>query len=211
KPKHAGISCVLIPLDSPGLTIRPIKRMNGDADFNELFFDEVRIPLGQVVGPLDGGWKVARTTLSHEHLTNFLGQQLSQANVVDRVIRTLAERIAAGEPVEAALRRRVAQAWVNTQVLRLNGMRNAAKLVQGQDPGPEGSIQKLVGQEEEKRLFELALDVQGAAGLAAPRWGGAYLSTRASTIGGGTSEIHRNKIAERVLGMPRDLWADEEA
>ena len=79
----------------------------------------------------------------------------------------------------------------------------------GEDPGAEGSIQKLFGQEEEKRLFELAVDIQGSDGLSALRWANAFLSTRASTIGGGTSEVHRNKIAERVLGMPRDLWASD--
>jgi 3-oxochol-4-en-24-oyl-CoA dehydrogenase len=209
QPKHEGISCVLIPLDAANLEIRPIKRMSGDYDFNELFFDEVRVPLANVVGAIDNGWKVARTTLSHEHLTNFLGQQLAQARVVDRVIGWLAEQEGGAGPVDPGLRKRVGQAWVNSQLLRLHGLRNVARMVAGEDPGAEGSIQKLFGQEEDKRLFELALDIQGAGGLSATRWANAFLSTRASTIGGGTSEVHRNKIAERVLGMPRDLWASD--
>ncbi|MBV9842138.1 MAG: acyl-CoA dehydrogenase [Sphingomonadaceae bacterium] len=208
-PKHEGISCVLIPLDAERLEIRPIKRMSGDHDFNELFFDEVRVPLANVVGAIDNGWKVARTTLSHEHLTNFLGQQLAQARVVDRVIGWLAEQDNVGGLADPGLRKRVGQAWVNSQLLRLHGLRNVARMVAGEDPGAEGSIQKLFGQEEDKRLFELALDIQGAGGLTATSWANAYLSTRASTIGGGTSEVHRNKIAERVLGMPRDLWASD--
>jgi len=208
-PKHEGISCVLIPLDSDRLEIRPIKRMSGDYDFNEIFFDEVRVPLANVVGAIDNGWKVARTTLSHEHLTNFLGQQLSHARVVDRVIGWLAGNEKSGAPIDSGIHKRVGQAWINSQILRLHGLRNVARMAAGEDPGAEGSIQKLFGQEEEKRLFELALDIQGSDGLSALRWANAFLSTRASTIGGGTSEVHRNKIAERVLGMPRDLWASD--
>lgn len=210
RPKHAGISCVLIPLGAPGVTIRPVRRNNGDYHFNEVFLDEVRLPRDHVVGALNDGWRVARTTLAHEHFTNFLGTQSAQANVVARIVRALAAREAAEGAPLPALRSRVAQAWANTMILRLHGLRNIVRVVDGDDPGAEGSIQKLVGQEEERRLYELMLDVRGAAGLVWDRWAGAYLSTKASTIGGGTSEVHRNKIAERVLGMPRDLWAGDE-
>src|SRR5690606_2216361 len=86
RPKHAGISCVLIPLRAPGVEVRPIRRMTGAYDFNEVFLDEVRVPLENVVGGLNNGWRVARTTLGHEHLTNFLGRQLRQDTVVDKVL-----------------------------------------------------------------------------------------------------------------------------
>lgn len=207
-PKHAGISCVMIPLDAPGVTIRPIRRMNGEPDFNEVFLKEVRVPLANLIGRVDEGWKVAKTTLAHEHSTNFLGAQLRQTFLVERIVGQLAKREAAGV-VEHGLRRRVAQAWINTQLLRLHGLRNMTSIVEGKEPGAEGSVLKLFGQEEEKRLYELALDVRGAEGLVADRPGRAYLGARAATVGGGTSEIHRNKIAERVLGMPRDPWADD--
>jgi alkylation response protein AidB-like acyl-CoA dehydrogenase len=209
-PKHDGISCVAIPMNSPGVEVRPIKRMTGVADFNEVFLDEVRVPLDSVFGKINEGWKVAKTTLSHEHLTNFLGRQLRAETVVATVLSRLAEREDKHGVVDTSLRRRVAQAFVNAQLLRLHGLRNVTKVQTGQDPGAEGSIMKLFGQEEEKRVFELAVDVKGSDGILAGTWPTAYLSTRASTIGGGTSEVHRNKIAERVLGMPRDIWADEE-
>ena len=204
-PKHDGITCVLIPLTSPGITVRPIRRISGTADFNEVFLDEVRVPLANVVGGINNGWKVARTTLSHEHLTNFLGAQMRQSRVVDRIITRLA-----GRDVEGGLRRRVLDAWINTQLLQAHGMRLVNVLGSGHDPGAEGSVLKLFGQEEERRLFELAVDAEGSAGLRLDRWAAAFLSTRASTVGGGTSEIHRNKIAERLLGLPRDPWADDD-
>jgi alkylation response protein AidB-like acyl-CoA dehydrogenase len=208
-PKHAGISCVLIPLDTPGLTIRPIRRSSGDPEFNEIFFDDARVPRDYIVGPVDSGWKVARTTLSHEHSTNFLGAQQRQALFVGRLIDQLRRQEEAGAAIDTSLRRRLAQSWVNTQVLRLHGLKNVAKVATGGDPGAEGSILKVFGQEEEKRLYELAVDLRGSAGLTADRVGRVYLSSKAATIGGGTSEIHRNKIAERILGMPRDPWADD--
>jgi alkylation response protein AidB-like acyl-CoA dehydrogenase len=208
-PKHQGISCVIVPTNSPGLKIQPIKRMTGIADFNECFFDDVRVPLENVVGDINNGWRVMRTTLGHEHMTNFLGVQFKQAVTVQLVVDRLRRYEATGAPISHGLRKRVAQAWINTQLLRLHGMRNVVKLAEGREPGAEGSIVKVFGQEEEKRLWELAVDVLGAGGLTQDLWTTGFLSTRGSTLGGGTSEIHRNKVAERVLGMPRDLWADD--
>ncbi len=207
-PKHAGISCIMIPLNSPGVTIRPIRRMSGEPEFNEVFLEDVRVPLANMLGGLNEGWKVFKTTLAHEHSTNFLGAQLRQAFLVERIIGQLGKR-EAEVGVDHGLRRRVAQAWINTQLLRLHGLRNMTSIVEGGAPGAEGSVLKLFGQEEEKRVYELAVDVRGAAGLVADRPGKAFLGAKAATVGGGTSEIHRNKIAERVLGMPRDPWADD--
>jgi alkylation response protein AidB-like acyl-CoA dehydrogenase len=206
-PKHDGISCVIVPTNAKGLTIRPIRRMTGIADFNECFFDDVRVPLSNVIGPINAGWRVMRTTLSHEHMTNFLGTQLKQAVTVERIVDRVRRRETTTSSVHHDLRRRIAQAWVNTQLLWLHGMRGVVQLATGREPGPEGSILKVSGQEEEKRLWELAVDVLGPAGLQTDMWTTGFLSSRGATVGGGTSEIHRNKIAERVLGMPRDLWA----
>jgi len=208
-PKHAGISVVLIPMGSDGVTVRPIRRNNGDYHFNEVFFDNVRVPLENVVGPLNDGWRINRTTMVGEHLTNFLGSQAAQAGTVARIARTIVER-EAQHGIDHDLRGRFASAWATTQIVKLHGLRNVARFTSGDNPGAEGSISKLVGQENEKELFELMVDAQGSAGLEETRWTRAWLSTRASTIGGGTSEIHRNKLAERVLGMPRDPWADDE-
>lgn len=208
-PKHAGISVVLIPMNSDGLEVRPIRRNNGDYHFNEVFFDNVRVPLDNIVGPVNDGWRVNRTTMVGEHLTNFLGSQAAQDGTVRRIAKVLWEREAI-HGIDHDLRGRFASAWATTQIVKLHGLRNVARFSAGDNPGAESSISKLVGQENEKELFELLIDAQGSAGLCESALTRAWLSTRASTIGGGTSEIHRNKLAERVLGMPRDLWADEE-
>lgn len=209
EPKHAGISVVLIPMNSKGLQVCPIRRNNGDFHFNEVFFDEVRVPLSNVVGPLGEGWRVNRTTMVGEHLTNFLGSQAAQASTLARIARQIVKREEKFDQ-DNDLRRRFSEAWASTQIVKLHGLRNVARFTHGETPGAETSISKLVGQENEKNLFELMIDVLGSEGLADNIWTRAYLSTRASTIGGGTSEIHRNKLAERVLGMPRDPWADQE-
>lgn len=208
-PKHAGISVVIIPMNTPGIEVRPIRRNNGDYHFNEVFFDDVRVPLTHIVGQMNNGWHVNRTTMVGEHLTNFLGSQAAQASTVTGIARALTAR-EGKSGIDHALRQRFAETWATTQIVRLHGLRNVARFTAGDNPGAEGSISKLVGQENEKTMFELMVDIQGIEGLQESKWTRAYLSTRASTIGGGTSEIHRNKLAERVLGMPRDPWADEE-
>jgi len=221
-PKRHGISFVLVPMDAAGLDVRPIRQIGGDAGFNEVFLSDVRVPLENVVGPLHEGWSVARTTLSHERSTLFMASQLRMSQTLDDVV-SLAKRSTddAGRPraSDPQLRRRIARAWIATQLARINGMRNLGRVLAGDQPGPEGAVMKLFGQESEKSLYELALDVAGPAGVLdkgagdAPdggKWVLGYLRTRASTIGGGTSEIQRNILAERVLGLPRDPWADDE-
>lgn len=208
-PKHEGITCVMIPMDLPGITLRPIRRIHGDPEFYEVFLDNVRVPLDNIIGDIGNGWRVARTSLSFEHMTNFLGTQLRNAFLVNRLLdqyRSIADNTSCRDP---GLRTRVTQAWINTQLLRLHGLRSIAKVSETGEPGAEGSILKLFGQEEEQRLFELALDLKGSGALSATREIRNFLSARAATVGGGTSEVHRNKIAERVLGMPRDPWADD--
>lgn len=219
-PKHEGISVVLIPLDSPGVTIRPIRQITGSADFNEIFFDNVVVPVENILGPVDAGWTVNRTTLSHEHFTLFIGAQARYARTVDALIDGVLERNDLVDEVDRTrVRNRLARHWSVSQLLLINGLRNVARVQAGGDPGAEGSITKVYGQESEKELFELALDIVGPRGVLdraahnAPdrgKWLFGYLSSRAATIGGGTSEIHRNKIAENVLGLPRDITADAE-
>ncbi|HVX22361.1 MAG TPA: acyl-CoA dehydrogenase family protein [Acidimicrobiales bacterium] len=217
-PKHEGISVLLIPLDSEGITVRPIRQMTGQANFNEVFFDDVTVPVDNFVGPVNHGWQVNRTTLSHEHFTLFIGAQARYARTVDALVRLAAETedrdLRADTPL---IRNRVARQWAISQLLLVNGMRNVARVQAGGSPGPEGSIMKVFGQESEKALFELALDVVGGAGVLdrgatgavdRGKWLFGYLGSRAATIGGGTSEIHLSKIGESVLGLPRDLWAD---
>jgi alkylation response protein AidB-like acyl-CoA dehydrogenase len=220
--KHHGISVVVMPLDTPGITIRPIRQMTGASGFNEVFFEDVTIPMTNLIGPLNQGWQVNRTTLAHEHFTNFIGAQVRYSRSLDQIMRLACETTSPTGTARAhdpLLRNRMARAWANGQLLMVNGMRNAVKLQAGDDPGPEGSIAKLFGQESEKELFQLAIDIAGPAGvldrgaLGTPekgKWLYGYLGARAATIGGGTSEIHKNKIGEKVLGLPRDLWGDAE-
>ena len=209
-PKRDGISVVVFPMDTPGVEVRPIRRNNGDFHFNEVFFNDVTIPLSSLIGPKNAGWSVNRTTMQGEHLTNFLGAHASQARTIRRIAGLLQQR-EAETGLDVGLRQRFNTLWATTQIVHLHGLRNVARFTSGSDVGSESSITKIVGQENEKAMFEFLIDVKGSAGLEESIWTSAYLSTRASTIGGGTSEIHRNKLAERVLGMPRDLWADEES
>jgi alkylation response protein AidB-like acyl-CoA dehydrogenase len=220
--KHDGISVVLVPLGSPGITVRPIRQITGGASFNEVFFEDVVVPAENILGPVNGGWQVNRTTLSHEHFTLFIGTQV-------RFARTLQNLIAAAASLEdgqgrrrledQVIRNRIARAWAASQLLLVNGLRNVAGVASGNAPGPEGSISKLFGQEAQQALYDLAIDLAGPEALirsgtpelpSSGRWQLGYLSARAATIGGGTSDIHRNKLAEGALGLPRDLWASEE-
>lgn len=218
-PKRNGISFVLVPMRAEGVDVRPIRQLSGDADFNEVFLDSVRVPLTNVVGELNEGWNVTRTTLANERAIMFMGQQMALSSTLRKVIKDATTpdphgRRAADDP---DLRDRIAQAWIDVELVRLNGMRNLAKVLSGKAPGPEGSMSKLFGQHVEQKIHELALDVGGEWSIldrgapGAPnngKWALGWLRTRASTIGGGTSEIQRNVLAERVLGQPRDPWAD---
>ncbi len=218
-PKRRGISFVLVPMTANGIEVRPIRQISGDAGFNEVFLDEVRVPLTNVIGELNGGWNVTRTTLANERAILFMGQQMALTATLRKAI-TMA-KVADPQGVRAAddphFRDRIAQAWIDVELVRLNGMRNLARVLAGKEPGPEGAMSKLFGQHVEQKLHELALDLGGEFAIldrGAPdapnrgKWALGWLRTRASTIGGGTSEIQRNVLAERILGQPRDPWAD---
>ncbi|PQP21975.1 acyl-CoA dehydrogenase family protein [Rhodococcus opacus] len=219
-PKHQGLSFVLLPMDSPGITVRPIERIDRGHDINDVFLDDVRVPLSNVVGPLNSGWQVTRTTLNHERYTQFLASQIGFRRTLDNVAElakrtnVLGKRPADRPDVRSALARK----WIASELIRLHGLRNIASVQSSSEPGPEGAIMKVFGQEQEKELYELAVDVSGALGLLdrgadsaqdRGKWVYGYLRSRASTIAGGTSEIQRNVIAERVLKMPRDPWVKQ--
>ncbi|MEV5558875.1 acyl-CoA dehydrogenase family protein [Nonomuraea wenchangensis] len=200
--RHHGLSYLLVPMRGPGVTVRPITQLTGTSEFNEVFFDGARTAAGNVLGAPGDGWRVAMATLRHERGASTLGQQLGFRRELAKVVETARRTGAADDPV---LRDRLVRAWLELEVMRLNALR-----MLGPDPGPEASIAKLYWSEWHRRLGELAQAVQGRAGLVRAGLVGElnelqrlYLFSRADTIYAGSSEIQRNIIAERTLGLPR--------
>jgi alkylation response protein AidB-like acyl-CoA dehydrogenase len=211
-PKHRGISFLLVDMGSPGVTIRPLRELTGEAWFNEVFFDEVRVPRANLVGELNRGWDVVLTTLAHERGVAAPHVRL-QAEV--RLLAALARRNGGGRLTagdDPVVRQRVAQLAIEAQVLRLTAYRNVTRIERTGQPGPEGSILKLFWSEMDQRLKDTAFEILGVRGLlTAPGrpagdeawWAHELLWSRAATIYAGTSEVQRNIIAQRVLGLPR--------
>ncbi|MBC6461487.1 acyl-CoA dehydrogenase family protein [Actinomadura sp. HBU206391] len=205
--RHKGLSYLLVPMRQPGVEVRPIIQLTGTSEFNEVFFDGARTAAGNILGAPGEGWRVAMATLGYERGASTLGQQIGFRRELDRVIETARANGSAADPI---LRSRLAQAWIELEIMRFNALRTMRSLAAG-EPGPEVSIAKLFWSEWHRRLGELAVDVQGAAGMvaasaepyeltAAQRL---LLFSRADTIYAGSSEIQRNIIAERTLGLPR--------
>ncbi len=202
--KHAGLTYLLVDMHAPGVEVRPLRQITGEAEFNEIFFSGVEVPVENVVGEIGQGWGVAMTTLLHERAT--LGFALTASLEVNlRKLITLARGRTDGDPI---LRDRIAREWIELQALRLTNYRALTQLIKTGMPGPEGSVAKLQWSEANQRLTKLALEVLGPE---AQLWNGdghgywqyQQLRSRGNTIEAGTSEILRNIIAERVLGLPR--------
>jgi alkylation response protein AidB-like acyl-CoA dehydrogenase len=211
-PKHKGLTWVICDMRTPGIDVRPIRTMDGGDDFAEVFYDDVRIPLANVVGGIDNGWSVAMSTLSFERGTAFTVSQVQLATSVERLIEMARSRTSVdGRAVIAdeALAKRLARARADCAALRALTYLSISRNAHAASPGPEGSMLKLQDGELNKRVLRLALDVLGPRSLAIPHeedetaWIDRQLWSYAASIGGGTSEIQRNIIAERVLGLPR--------
>jgi alkylation response protein AidB-like acyl-CoA dehydrogenase len=208
--KHRGLSFLLCPMDQPGIELRPIRQLTGTAEFNEVFFDGARTEAGMVVGEVGGGWKVVMATLGFERGTAFLAQQRRFARQYDALVRAAQHLGRASEPV---VRQRLAQSYAGLEIMRLTGIRTVSQLLVGKPLGPEASIGKLHWSRWHQELGELAMHVFGTAStvlapsdaLALDDLQYAFLFSRADTIYAGSSEIQRNIIAERVLGLPREL------
>ena len=208
---HGAITYFVCDMQAPGVSVRPIRDMTGTAPFNEVVLDEVRIPDSQVVGPVGGGWELAKVTLANERVSLSRGGALwgfgpTADDLVDTV-RPLADRLRAQD------RARLVEVWSEGAVLAMLRLRGVAVAVAGRPPGPESSVAKLLADQHGQRLFQLARDLAGAAGMLAdvgplgtPQelWGHGFLFSPALTIGGGTAQVQRNVIGERVLGLPRD-------
>jgi alkylation response protein AidB-like acyl-CoA dehydrogenase len=212
KRKHDGLTFLLMDMKSPGIEIRPLVEMTGEAWFNEVFFEGVRVPVANVVGEIGGGWSVILDTLSHERVSASPHARLEAE--LD-ALRALARRVPYGRGVAAddpVIRQRIAQCVIEQTALRVSAYRNAAVIERTGSPGPGGSTLKLGWSELDQRVKDLAVGMLGPYGLlqspdpGAPdggHWSHALLWSRAATIYAGTSEIQRNIIAERVLGLPR--------
>ena len=203
--KHQGISFLLCPVDQPGVEMRPIQQITGTAEFNEVFFTDARTDADLVVGEVDQGWRVVMGTLGFERGTAFLGEQMRFTRELAALIDLARERGLTGDPV---VRQRLAEAYTGLEIMRMNGLRSMSKVLEGGSPGPEASIGKLQWSTWHQRLGELMMDLMGPEGqvLSGGRTGDfqyTFLWSRAETIFAGSSEIQRNIIAERVLGLPR--------
>ena len=205
--RHAGLSYLLVPMGQEGVEVRPIEQLTGTSEFNEVFFDGARTDASLVVGEPGDGWKVAMGTLGFERGVSTIGQQVGFARELEGLVALARANGAIEDP---RVRDRLVRARMGLEVMRLNALRTLAGFTTGSE-GPETSITKLVWATWHRSLGELALEVAGAASLvseAAPyeldQWQRLFLFTRSDTIYGGSNEIQRNIISERVLGLPKE-------
>ena len=235
-PKHKGVSYFICPMDEQGIEIRPITEMTGGHTFNEVFFTDVRIPAANLVGELNDGWRLAKVTLGNERIS------LSSGGVLWGNGPTALDLIDAaktsGPTTDPTLRQRLAGVYIEHTVLELIRARTLTARLKGEQPGPEASIRKLLGDEHGQHVMELARDLVGPAAMLTggdgmarpdgadfqpgtetrnlgpgrpprtldhPGWYDGFIFSRALTIGGGTGEVQRNIVAERVLGLPHDV------
>jgi len=213
-PKHKGITYFLLDMKSPGVTVKPLKQLTGDAEFNEVFFDNVRVHESRVLGGVNNGWAVGLTTLMYERLALGFGLQVRLRISVDQLVDMARRMEKNGRSLtkDPVMRQKLAQLWIDTESLKYTGARAVTRLLKGELPGPEASTGKMMWVETHQRLQELAMEIQGpfsqlARGSAAAVDGGvwqySFLRSRANSIEGGTTEIQKNIIGERVLGLPK--------
>jgi alkylation response protein AidB-like acyl-CoA dehydrogenase len=200
-PKHRGISFLVVDMEAPGIEIRPLVQITGEAEFNEVFFDGAFVPEDHLVGGLHDGWAVANTTLAHERGTAFpFKEQVVHEVYLDELYATAAsESILDDVEVSDAL----AQAFVELRVLRLHNWRTLSRLARGIEPGPESSVVKLAWTDMTQHLSEAGLGVMGRAAPLAGKWSRQWLWSKAASIAGGTSEVQRTIIGDRLLRLPR--------
>ncbi len=225
QPKHRGITAFLVDMHAPGVDVRPLFQLTGEAEFNEVFFTDARVPDADRLGGEGDGWRVALTTLMNERVAIGGGVGRRGQGPIGDAVRLWRERWQGNpSPHAAALRDRLMAAWTRNEVARLTNLRASVARRAG-TPGPEGSVAKLTYAEENKRTYELCLDLLGADGMlygsdypkirpagvaiGTPDVHKAFLRVRANSIEGGTSEVMRNILGERVLGLPGEPRADK--
>ncbi len=207
-PKHQGLTYFLMDMEQEAVQVRPLVQITGEPEFNELFLEEARIPHANVVGGEGNGWAVAITTLMHERATLAFGLQVALKVELGQLMEKARVSAGAGPGKLAAedelVRQRLAQLYIETEVLRLNAYRGLTQTMKTGVPGPEGSLGKWHWAEVNQALTELAMDIAGPrAQLRSDEWTYRFLRARANSIEGGTTEILKNIVAERVLGLPR--------
>ena len=216
-PKHAGLTYFFLDMHAPGIEVRPIRQINGASGFNEVFFSDVRVPDANRLGAVGDGWRVALTTLMNERVAIGAGPGGARMRELFRLAR---QARLGGRPAieDRAVRQRLADFYIRSKGLQYTGYRTLSALSRGATPGPEGSIGKAVGAPLGQEIASFAMELQGAMGAIvdpelAPQealWQEAYLGAPGLRIAGGTDEILRNIIAERVLGLPAEIRVDKD-
>jgi alkylation response protein AidB-like acyl-CoA dehydrogenase len=226
-PKHKGISCFLVPMRQPAVEVRPLKQISGHAHFAEVFLTEARVAKDDLVGRLNQGWEIAQTTLSYERGGSSLARVTRYLSAFHQLVRAARTLRRGGRPLveDPLVRAKLGRIYAELEVQRYAALRVLSALEKGEAPGPASSITKLSYSEFEKRYHERAQEILGPWGqvMAAPpwdflevetssgepgTWAHAFFWSRAGTIYAGSSEIQKNVIADRVLGLPRDARAD---
>jgi alkylation response protein AidB-like acyl-CoA dehydrogenase len=213
-PKHRGITFLLVDMKSPGVTVRPLKQISGEEDFNEVFLEDVRVPRENVVGEVNRGWEITITTLMHERQTLTFSRQLQSRIALEDLLNLVRRFPSPQAPVsrDPVVRQKLAAAYIDSHAMKYTALRNLTRVLRGGDPGPEGSIEKLFWSEMYQRRLETAVEWEGPFAQLQKGsrhavedgiWPHLFLYSRGRTIAAGSSEIQRNIIAERILGLPR--------
>ena len=214
-PKHKGITYFLLDMKLPGVTVKPLRQITGEAEFNEVFFDNVRVHESQVLGGVNNGWAVGLTTLMYERLTLGFGLQMRLRIALDGLLELAKGMEKSGRVVtkDPVMRQKLAQLWIDTECLKYTGARAITKLLRGEMPGPEASTGKMAWVDTHQRLQEIAMEIEGPYSqlvkgsdwaVEGGVWPHSFLRSRVNSIEGGTTEIQKNIIAERLLGLPKD-------
>ena len=211
--RSRGLSLLILDMHAPGVEVRPLRQITGEAEFNEVFLTDVRVPLADVIGELHDGWSVAMTTLLHERGTALLGIQVRQRLLVDRLVAQVRTGTREGRPLrdDPRVRQAVAQAWIECETVRHLGYRGLTTAMRTGLPGAESSAAKIFLSDVVRRFARTAMDISGIAGLELGEetegpggdWATGYLASFALSIGAGTTQIQKNVLAEHVLGLPR--------